>query len=43
MAQVDFCYNGISTIIQCKLKEKMKDVCQKFKVKAQIGNKNLFY
>ena len=43
MAQVEFCYNGISTIIQCKLKEKMKDVFQKFKVKAQIGNKNLFY
>ena len=43
MAQVEFCYNGISTIIQCKLNEKMKDVFQKFKVKAQIGNKNLFY
>ena len=43
MAQIEFCYNGISTIIQCNLNEKMKDVCQKFKDKAQIGNKNIFY
>ena len=43
MAQVEFSYNGINTIVQCNLDEKMKDICKKFKDKAQIGNKNIFY
>jgi len=43
MAQVEFSYNGENTIIQCNLNEKMKDICQRFKEKAQVGNKNIFY
>ena len=43
MTQVEFSYNGVSTIVQCNLNEKMKDIFQKFKEKAQVGNKNIFY
>ena len=43
MTQVEFSYNGVSTIVQCNLNEKMKDIFQKFKDKAQVGNKNIFY
>ena len=43
MAQVEFSYEGVNTIIQCNLNEKMKDICKKFKDKAQIENKILFY
>ena len=43
MAQVEFSYNGENTIIQCNLNEKMKDICQRFKEKAQVGNKIIFY
>ena len=43
MAEVEFIYNGVSTIIQCNLNEKMKDIFQKFKDKAQIKNINIFY
>ena len=34
MAQVEFIYNGVCTIILCNLNEKMKDIFQ---------NKNIFY
>ena len=44
MAEVEFIYNGIKAIIQCKVNEKMKDICQKFKEKAKINkNMNIFY
>ena len=43
MTQVEFSYNGVSTKVQCNLNEKMKDIFQKFKEKAQVGNKNIFY
>ena len=43
MTQVEFIYNGVKTIIQCNLNEKMKDIFQRFKEKAQVGNKNIFY
>ena len=33
MTQVEFSYNGVSTIVQCNLNEKMKDIFQKFKRK----------
>ena len=45
MAQVEFSYEGVNTIIQiiqCNLNEKM-NIWKKFKDKAQIGNKILFY
>ena len=43
MAQVEFSFKGGSTIIQCNLDEKMKDIFQKFIDKTQIINKNIFY
>ena len=44
MSEVEFIYNGITTIIQCKLNDKMKNICQKFKEKANINdNTSIFY
>ena len=44
MAEVEFIYNGVKTIILCKINDKMKEVCQKFKEKANIGHDtNIFY
>ena len=43
MAQVEFSFKGVSTIIQCNLDEKMKDIFQKFIDKTQIINKKIFY
>ena len=44
MAEVEFIYNGVKTIIQCKINNKMKDICQKFKEKAKINNNmTIFY
>ena len=44
MAEVEFIYNGVKTIIQCKVNDKMKDICQKFKEKVKINNNmNIFY
>ena len=43
MAEVEFTYNGINTIIQCNLNEKMKDICKRFKVKVNINNNNIYY
>ena len=42
MSEVEFNYNGIKTIIQCKSNEKMKNICQNFANKIQI-NKNEIY
>ena len=43
MAQVEFIYNGVNTTVQCNLDEKMKDICQNFKYKAEVGNKNILF
>ena len=43
MAEVEFIYNGVTIIIQCKLDEKMKNICQKLKDKVKINNKSIFY
>ena len=44
MAQIEFTYNGINTIIQCLLNEKLKNIIQRFKDKVEINNnKNLIY
>ena len=44
MVKVEFLYNGIKTVIQCKREDKMKDIIHKFKEKANIGNNiNIFY
>ena len=43
MAEAIFKYNGIDTIIQCKIEDKMKDICKKFTIKVQIDmNKIIF-
>lgn len=38
-----FIYNGNTTIIQCNLNDKMKEICQKFSSKIQVDLNNLFY
>ena len=43
MAEVEFIYNGVPTIIQCKRKDKMKDICQKFKGIVNINNNIYIY
>ena len=43
MAQVEFIYNGITTVIQCDINEKMEDICKKFKIKNKLENKIIFY
>ena len=43
MAEVEFIYNGINTIIQCNLNEKMKDIYNRFKDKVNLKNKNIYY
>ena len=42
MSEVEFNYNGIITIIKCKLNEKMKNICQYFANEIKI-NKNEIY
>ena len=41
MAQVEFQYNGISTIIQCKENQKMYEICNKFISKSHLNENNL--
>ena len=43
MTEVEFIYNGIPTIIQCNLTDKLENICQKFSTKAQIELKDLFF
>ena len=38
---VEFIYNGINTIIQCKSNEKMKDICQNYINKIKIDKNNI--
>ena len=41
--QIEFNYNGVNTIIQCKEDEKLKDIFQTFKIKINSENKILIY
>ena len=45
MAQVEFQYNGISTIIQCRETQKMDEICKHFisKIKIKEEDINFFY
>ena len=43
MAKVIFKYNGLDTIIQCKIDDKLKDICQKFCVKSYKDINNLTF
>ena len=41
--QIEFAYDGTNTFIQCSKNDKMKDIYQSFKSKAQVEGKNLIY
>ena len=44
MSQVEFIYDGVSTVIQCNENEKLKEIIQKFKAKVEIDkNKPILY
>ena len=43
MAEVEFIYNGVKTIILCKINDKMKEVCQKFKVKQILDMIQIYF
>ena len=43
MAQVEFQYNGVITIIQCQESQKMEEICNNFKNKAKINEKEIYY
>ena len=43
MAKVIFKYNGLDTIIQCKIDDKLKDICKKFCLKSYKDINNLTF
>ena len=43
MVEVIFNYNGIDTIIQCKLNDKMKDIINKYIFKIRINKDNIYF
>ena len=43
MVEVEFCYKGIKTIIQCKLNDKIKDICQKYLNKINEDKNNIYF
>ena len=43
MASIEFLYNGKKNIIQCKLNEKIKEMCQKFINKTGINKSNIYF
>ena len=43
MSLVIFSYNGIETTIQCKKDDKICDIINKFKLKSNIKNDDIYY
>ena len=43
MANIIFTFNGVETLIQCKIDEKMKDVFKRFSTKIQFDINSLFF
>ena len=43
MVQVEFQYNGLCTIIQCKEDEKLSEICNKFISKSHLNENNINY
>ena len=43
MSEVEFIYKGKSVIIQCDSKEKMIDICNRFRTKTQLNLNNLYF
>ena len=43
MNEAEFIYEGNTTIIQCGLEDKLKDICNKFGTKTQLNINNLYF
>ena len=43
MATIEFIYEQVSTFVQCKPEDKMKDIFQKFETKSGINLKTVFF
>ena len=43
MNEAEFIYNGNTTIIQCGLEDKLKDICNKFTTKTRLNINNLYF
>ena len=43
MKKVVFNYKGLDIVIQCKLNDKMKNICQNFANKAQINKDKIYF
>ena len=43
MVEVIFNYNGKETIIQCNINDKMKGIINKYIIKTEKNNKNIYY
>ena len=43
MSQIEFQYNGISTIIQCKDEQTIYEICKKFVSKSHLNENNINY
>ena len=43
MTEVEFIYEGKKSVIQCNLKDKMKDICNKYISKMRINVNNIYF
>ena len=43
MVEINFVYNGINTVIQSKMEDKLKEICQQFGIKLKIDTEKLIF
>ena len=43
MVEVEFIYNGIKTMIQCDINEKIKNICNKYLIKIGKDIKDIYF
>ena len=43
MAQVEFLYNGVMTIVQCQESQKMEEICKNFINKSKANESEIYY
>ena len=43
MAEINFIYNGIETIIQCETNYKFKEICKKYCIKLELDINELIF
>ena len=45
MAQIEFLFNGIKTIIKCKINEKLKNICKSYakEIQKDLNQLNFIY